>query len=136
MGKYIEPENNAINLIGVGTDIKGNVESTGDIRIDGTLRGNVKTKGKVVIGTTGLVKGEVNCKNSDVEGKIEGKIKAQELLSLKSTSSILGDISAKRLAIEPGAKFTGNCNMGTETTPLTHEEEPTIVLEEETKKVK
>ncbi len=114
MAKIIEQENNTINLIGVGTDIKGDVESSGDIRIDGSLKGNLRTKGKVVIGNTGLVKGEVFCKNSDVEGKIEGKINVQELLSLKATSSILGDISARRLAIEPGAKFTGNCNMSSE----------------------
>jgi cytoskeletal protein CcmA (bactofilin family) len=114
MAKIIEQENNTINLIGAGTDIKGDIESTGDIRIDGTLKGNLRTRGKVVIGNTGLIKGEVICKNSDVEGKVEGKINVQELLSLKSTSSILGDISARRLAIEPGAKFTGNCNMSSE----------------------
>ena len=57
MAKIIEQENNTINLIGAGTNIKGNVESTGDIRIDGTLGGNIRTKCKVVIGTTGLVKG-------------------------------------------------------------------------------
>jgi cytoskeletal protein CcmA (bactofilin family) len=114
MAKIIEQENNTINLIGAGTDIKGDIESTGDIRIDGTLKGNLRTRGKVVIGNTGLIKGEVVCKNSDVEGKVEGKINVQELLSLKATSSILGDISARRLAIEPGAKFTGNCNMSNE----------------------
>jgi len=114
MAKIMEQENNTINLIGAGTTIKGNIDSSGDIRIDGNLNGNLHTKGKVVIGTTGLIKGEVDCKNSDVEGKIEGKIHAQELLSLKSTSVILGDISARRLAIEPGAKFTGNCNMSSE----------------------
>lgn len=115
MAKTFEVDNNAINLIGVGTEIKGDVNSNGDIRIDGSLKGNLKTKGKVVIGTTGLIKGEVNCKNSDVEGNIEGKITVMELLSLKSTSSINGDIVARRLAIEPGAKFTGNCNMSSET---------------------
>ena len=115
MAKIIEQENNTINLIGAGTTIKGNVDSTGDIRIDGTLNGNLNTKGKVVIGTTGLVKGEVFCKNSDVEGKVEGKINVLELLSLKSTSIILGDISARRLAIEPGSKFTGHCNMSSDT---------------------
>jgi cytoskeletal protein CcmA (bactofilin family) len=114
MAKILEPENNTINLIGAGTDIKGDIESAGDLRIDGTLKGNIRTKGKVVIGTTGLIKGEVYCRNSDVEGKVEGKINVQELLSLKATSIILGDISAKRLAIEPGAKFTGNCSMSTE----------------------
>lgn len=114
MAKILEQENNTINLIGVGTEIKGDIESTGDIRIDGSLKGNLRTKGKVVIGNTGLIKGEVFCKNSDVEGKVEGKINVNELLSLKATSSILGDISARRLAIEPGAKFTGNCNMSNE----------------------
>lgn len=114
MAKTVEPDNNAINLIGAGTNIKGDVESAGDIRIDGTLKGNLKTKGKVVIGNTGLIRGEVFCKNSDVEGKVEGKINVQELLSLKATSVINGDISAKRLAIEPGAKFTGNCNMSSD----------------------
>jgi cytoskeletal protein CcmA (bactofilin family) len=124
MAKITEPENNAINLIGAGTNIKGDVESSGDIRIDGTLRGNLRTKGKVVIGTSGFVKGEVHCKNSDVEGKIEGKINVLELLSLKAPSVILGDISAKRLAIEPGAKFTGNCNMGSDTNQSIHAGQP------------
>ncbi len=114
MAKTFEVDNNAINLIGVGTEIKGDVNSNGDIRVDGSLKGNVKTKGKVVIGATGKVKGEIECKNSDVEGNIEGKITVTELLSLKSTSSINGDIVARRLAIEPGAKFTGNCNMSSE----------------------
>jgi cytoskeletal protein CcmA (bactofilin family) len=115
MAKFIEQDNNTINLIGVGTDIKGDIESTGDIRFDGILKGNIKTKGKVVIGSTGNIKGEILCKNSDVEGKIEGKITVQELLSLKATSVLLGDIIAKRLAIEPGARFTGNCTMNIDT---------------------
>ncbi|MBA7554937.1 hypothetical protein ES705_47577 [subsurface metagenome] len=118
MAKYIEQENNTINLIGAGTNIKGHIDSTGDIRIDGTLNGNLRTKGKVVIGNTGMVKGEVHCKNSDLEGKVEGKILVQELLSLKSTSTILGDISAKRLAIEPGARFSGNCQMTSTDSPI------------------
>jgi cytoskeletal protein CcmA (bactofilin family) len=115
MAKFIEQDNNTINLIGVGTDIKGDIESTGDIRFDGILKGNLKTKGKLVIGSTGSVKGEIACKNSDVEGKIEGRISVQELLSLKATSVLLGDIIAKRLAIEPGARFTGNCTMNIDT---------------------
>ncbi len=114
MAKLIETDNNTINLIGVGTDIKGDIESSGDMRFDGSLQGNLKTKGKVVIGSTGVVKGEISCKNSDVEGKVEGKIHVQELLSLKSTSVLIGDIIARRLAIEPGAKFTGHCNMNNE----------------------
>jgi cytoskeletal protein CcmA (bactofilin family) len=105
------PSDSVRNQIGAGTKISGNIESSGDIRFDGHLIGNIKTKGKVVIGSTGEVKGEVVCNSSIVEGKIEGKITVDELLTLNSTASILGDITAKKLAIEPGARFTGNCNM-------------------------
>ncbi len=112
MAKYPnETESNNINLLGVGTEIQGNINSHGDIRIDGSLEGNISTKGKVVIGETGKIKGEVDCKNADVSGLIEGKIKSSELISLKATGRINGDIIANKLAIEPGAKFTGNCNM-------------------------
>lgn len=123
MAKYNEPETNtAINLIGAGTEITGDVNSNGDIRIDGTLSGNLKTAGKVVIGETGKVRGEIDCKNSEVLGQIEGKIKVGELLSLKATSKIFGDIITKKLAIEPGSKFTGNCKMGEESVSSVNEE--------------
>ena len=111
MAKTFEPGEVAVNRIVAGTTIKGNVESSGDFRFEGSLNGNLQTKGKLIIGSTGEIKGEVYCKNSDVEGKIEGKISVNELLTLKATSVINGDIAAKRLAIEPGAKFTGNCHM-------------------------
>jgi cytoskeletal protein CcmA (bactofilin family) len=111
MAKYNETETPTINLISNGTDITGDVRSNGDIRIDGTLTGNLSTKGKVVIGTTGRIKGEVVCKNSEVSGVIEGKISVGQLLNLKASSKIIGDIATAKLAIEPGARFTGNCNM-------------------------
>lgn len=115
MAKYNEPETNtAINLIGAGTEITGDVNSNGDIRIDGVLNGNLKTAGKVVVGETGKVKGEIDCKNSEVLGEVNGKIKVGELLSLKATAKIFGDIITKKLAIEPGSRFTGNCNMSDE----------------------
>jgi len=111
MAKYNEAENHTINLIGTGTIIEGNVTSSGDIRIDGTLKGNMTTKGKVIIGETGKLSGEIKCKNLDVEGSIEGKAFVTELLSLRNRSKILGDISTNKLAIEPGAVFTGRCDM-------------------------
>lgn len=117
-----ETENNGINIIGIGTEIKGDVISNGDIRVDGSLTGKLSTRGKVVIGVTGKIKGEINCKNSDVEGYIEGKITVAQLLSLKATSQILGDIVAARLAIEPGCRFTGNCDMNAGT--ISNEEKP------------
>jgi len=111
MAKVYETENSTINLISNGTEITGDIKSEGDIRIDGVLIGNLSTKGKVVIGNTGKVKGEVLCKNSEVCGEVEGKINVTHLLTLKTSSRINGDIITDKLSIEPGARFTGNCNM-------------------------
>lgn len=111
MAKYNETEPAAINLISNGTDITGDVKSGGDIRIDGSLTGNLNTKGKVVIGPTGKINGEVICKNSEVSGIVEGRIKVNQLLILKASSKILGDIATSKLSIEPGAIFSGNCKM-------------------------
>ena len=112
MAKINEAESTtAINLISNGTEITGDINSSGDIRIDGSLVGNLKTKGKVVIGPTGRAKGELYCKNVEVSGTIEGKLAVEQLLNLKSTSKINGEIITTRLSIEPGAKFTGTCKM-------------------------
>ena len=111
MGKYNETDNATINLISNGTEITGDIKSNGDIRIDGLLTGNLNTKGKVVIGPTGKVKGEVYCKNSEVSGTVDGRICVSQLLTLKTDSKISGDIITFKLSIEPGAKFTGNCKM-------------------------
>src|SRR5512147_1218629 len=133
MAKLIETENNVINQIGVGTEITGDVTTNGDIRFDGILTGNLKTKGKVVIGETGSVKGEIICKNSVLEGKVEGKISVSELLTLKATSSLLGDIITRRLAIEPGAKFSGNCSMSADTPGTYGTKEPEKTTEDSKK---
>ena len=130
MAKVNDAESTTINLISNGTEITGDIRSQGDIRIDGVLIGNLSTKGKVVIGNTGKVKGEVICKNSEVSGEIEGKINVSQLLTLKVSSSINGDIITNKLSIEPGARFTGNCNMSdgnelksTSATPAEEKEE-------------
>jgi len=111
MAKYNEPDNSTINLISNGTEITGDIKSNGDIRIDGSLKGNLNTKGKVVIGPTGKISGEVICKNSEVSGIVEGKIIVGQLLNLKASSKILGDIDTVKLSIEPGAMFSGYCKM-------------------------
>ncbi len=114
MAKNNDNDPNVINLIAAGTEITGDMACNGDIRIDGTLNGNLHTKGKIVIGEAGKASGELSCKNADISGKIEGKIIVSELISLKSASLISGDIETNRLSIEPGARFTGNCNMSGE----------------------
>ena len=101
-----------INTIGAGTTITGDVQSKGDIRIDGTLKGSVNTTGKVVLGKEGVVEGDVVCNNADIAGVLKAKITTTELLSLKSTAKLNGDITTNKLSIEPGASFTGSCSMG------------------------
>ena len=105
------PETPSINIIGAGTVIEGDIKSDGDVRIDGTLNGSLNIKGKLVIGTTGIVDGEASCQNADISGIITGKIKVSELLSLKATSKLTGDITTNKLSIEPGANFSGSCAM-------------------------
>lgn len=106
-----ETDTNGINLISLGTHIEGHINSQSDIRIDGSLKGNIKTSGKLVIGESGSVNGEVICKNGDISGKLEGKIETSELLQLKSTAKIYGDMHVKKLSVEPGSIFTGQCSM-------------------------
>jgi len=110
--KMNEGENPSINIIRKGTAINGDVTCSGDIRIDGILNGTLISEGKLVIGQTGVIKGEATCKTADISGKIEGQLVVKELLQLKATANILGDINTNKLSIEPGANFTGSCNMG------------------------
>jgi len=102
----------AINMIGAGTTITGDVQSKGDIRVDGTLKGSVSTEGKVVLGREGVIEGDVECKNADISGTLKAKITVSQLLSLKASSKLNGDIITNKLSIEPGASFTGSCSMG------------------------
>lgn len=115
---FNENFNQSINIINEGTKIKGDVISSGDIRIDGELTGNISTKGKLVIGPNGKINGEVDCNNIEVAGFIKGKINATELLNMKSTSQIEGDIIAGKLSVEPGSLFSGTCTMGTPNHPM------------------
>ncbi len=111
MAKNNETDHSSINLIGAGTKIKGEINSSGDIRIDGTLIGPVTSKGKIIVGNTGVVEGEIYCQNADLFGKIDAKVEVEELLSLKSTARLSGEITTDKLSIEPGAIFTGSCTM-------------------------
>ena len=102
----------SINLIGNGTVITGDITSNGDVRIDGTLKGNITINGKLVVGSTGKIEGNVTCQNADISGEIHGKVSISELLILKASSKLLGDIITGKLSIEPNATFTGTCSMG------------------------
>ena len=112
MSKTNFPETGSVNIIGPGTIITGDINTNGDVRVDGTLNGKLIVKGKLVLGGTGVIEGEISCQNADISGGIKGKINVSELLSLKNSARINGDIVTNKLAIEPGANFTGSCSMG------------------------
>ncbi|MEM9679137.1 MAG: polymer-forming cytoskeletal protein [Bacteroidota bacterium] len=99
------------NIIAQGTKIVGDIVSKGPFRIDGTIEGNVKTTGKVVVGKSGLIKGTLHGENADFEGKFSGKLLLSGTLSLKSTAHIEGEVQVSKLAVEPGATFNATCSM-------------------------
>ena len=102
----------AVNMIGAGTVITGDVYSKGDIRVDGILKGSVITEGKVVLGRDGIIEGDIECSTADISGTIKAKITVSQLLLLKASAKLNGDIITNKLSIEPGAEFTGSCSMG------------------------
>jgi cytoskeletal protein CcmA (bactofilin family) len=112
MSKNNDVQPTTVNLICDGTSIKGDVDASRDIRIDGYLNGKINVNGKVVIGGTGKIEGDIKCKTIDVSGTVQGNIQASEMVTLKASALILGNITTDKIAVEPGAKFTGSCKMG------------------------
>jgi len=111
-GYINENSTQSINIINGGTVINGNVVATGDMRVDGELIGNIDARGRLVIGPNGKVEGEIQCKNIEVSGFVNGKINVEEMLTMKSTAKIFGEVVAGKLSVEPGSLFTGSCIMG------------------------
>lgn len=105
-----EPQ--ARNIIAHGTTIKGDIESSGDFRIEGSLKGTIKVKGKIVIGDSGDVDGQVFCQSADISGKAKIKMEVSELTTLRANCNYTGEIITKKISIEPGAIFSGTCQMG------------------------
>lgn len=105
---------NSISRISAGTVIKGEIISPTDIRIDGTFEGRVQSKGRVVVGESATIKGDIVCENIDLWGKVEGNLFVKDTLSLKEGCVVTGNLHIRRLAVELGATFNGNCKTITE----------------------
>jgi len=116
-GKNTTPEQllKAMNMLGMGTLIEGNIKTEGDIRIDGKILGNVTVNSKLAIGETGMIEGNVQCKNASIEGRVKGNLHISELIFLRKTAIIDGDIVATKLVVEEGARINGKCSMGATT---------------------
>ncbi|MBP6432093.1 MAG: polymer-forming cytoskeletal protein [Ferruginibacter sp.] len=108
-------------IIGAGTAITGNIDSNSDVRIDGKILGNVKAKGKILIGPDGNVEGDVAGEQIDILGKITGVINANDLLQLRGKAIINGDVYAGKLQVEPTVTFNGKCHMGANVVELNAE---------------
>jgi cytoskeletal protein CcmA (bactofilin family) len=100
------------NRILNGTNIKGDIESNGDFRIDGSVEGKISISGKLVVGEKGIVNGDIICEHASISGKVKGKIQAREQLSLLATANVEGEIMMAKLMIETGAEFIGSSSMG------------------------
>jgi len=110
--RVAEEISNSSNTIGKGTILEGNIETYGNIRIEGKVVGNVKSKSKVALGNSSHVDGNIIAQNADIEGEVKGRIEITELLVLKATAVINGDIITGKLVVESGAVFNGSCKMG------------------------
>lgn len=125
--------NNA-TLISAGTTVQGDLQSESDLRIDGTIRGNVISSSKIIIGATGFVEGNLESAQADVSGRIVGDITVKELLQLRGQCNVQGNISAERLQVEPTATFNGQCRMGVKASVVqlsaVTDEEPAEVKEQ------
>ncbi|MBA2500680.1 MAG: polymer-forming cytoskeletal protein [Chitinophagaceae bacterium] len=103
---------NGTTIINAGTVLKGDINSKNDIRIDGTIIGNITCQAKIVIGANGDVQGDIDGNQADIVGKVTGCIKTKDLLQLRGECTINGDVQAGKLQIEPSAIFNGKCQMG------------------------
>lgn len=111
MAKNGEFDTNTVTTISTGTVVKGDITSEGDFRIVGKLIGSIRSTGKVVIGQKGIVEGDIFCQNADFAGTVKGNVEVENLLLLKATVNLIGNLKTSKLSIESGAQFSGNCSM-------------------------
>ena len=103
---------NGTTLISAGTSLKGDISSNSDLRIDGTIVGNISSSAKIVIGASGIVEGDITGNQADIVGKVSGNIKTKDLLQLRGDCVVNGNVYAGKLQVEPTATFNGQCHMG------------------------
>lgn len=110
-------------IIGTGTSIEGNVESSDNVRIEGKLKGIIKTKSKIVLGASAVIEGDIFARNAEILGTVKGKIEVTDLLILGEGCKVQGDIITNKLEVRDGASFNGDCSMGVKTKEIKLERE-------------
>lgn len=111
IGKDVMPTGTEHNTLAFGTKVVGDIQAENDFRLDGSVEGTIVCKGKIIVGTKGVMKGTMTCANADVMGKVTGKVIISDTLSLKAGAVVEGEITTKTLSIEPQAVFSGTCDM-------------------------
>ena len=110
-GNATRDQSDRLNKILSGTEITGDIVSDSNLLIEGEIIGNISCSGKVMIGTSGKIRGNLVCVNAEVDGAMDGELTIENLLVLHSTARIKGDIQTLKLTIEEGAYFEGACVM-------------------------
>ncbi|MEM8894528.1 MAG: polymer-forming cytoskeletal protein [Bacteroidota bacterium] len=110
--KMADESNNSSNIFGKGTVLTGNLETYGNIRVEGKIIGDLKTKSKAVLGHSSNIDGNILAQNAEIAGQVTGTVEVSELLILKPSAVINGDIITNKMIVESGATFNGGCKMG------------------------
>ncbi len=108
------PTEAVISIVGGGMTIEGDCETDGSLRIEGTIRGNVRAGKSVVIGKDGLLEGSIYTQDAVIAGRVLGAVYAESHLELQATSQISGEIQARRMHVEDGAALQGQVAVGEE----------------------
>ncbi|UII34741.1 polymer-forming cytoskeletal protein [Fulvivirga ulvae] len=115
---------NSNNIIGKGSTFNGNIDTYGNLRVEGRIIGNVRSKSKIAVGQSAVIDGNILAQVAELEGEVKGSVEVTDVLILKPTCSISGDIIANKLVVEAGAKFDGQCKMGTAKNKVDFENKP------------
>jgi len=110
-----------INTLVEGTHLEGTINTQSDLRVDGQVNGTIHCDGKLIIGAPGVVEGDVVANNAVIEGRFDGNLHVHEVLDVRETAEVTGEIKTGKLLVQNGATFTGNCDMGHKIKNLTAE---------------
>ncbi len=115
MGKTVV-DDSRLSSIASGVEIVGDIVANGNFRIEGTIKGNIKLSGRLVLDGTGIIEGDVVCNSARISGKMDGKLKVESLLELTDTANVHGQIITAKMKVDEGAIFTGTCDMDSKST--------------------
>ncbi len=115
MSKTLAGEGTMNTLVGHGTTLEGSLNVSSSMRVDGKILGQVTCSDSLLVGKTGVVEASIKVKNATIGGKVVGDIEASEVVILEGNSTVIGDVTTKKLIIEEGAVLNGTCHMGGET---------------------